>query len=533
VVFSSEVGVLHVLSLTIALAGQAPDWDTAASVAGRVRNHQGQPVVGALVQVIGSRLGARSDSQGRFDLSGVPPGPAHLRVRALGFDPADTTLSLRRAERRVWNVVVHEVDWAVERERQDSARAAGGGLDSVGLGLVATDTTAAFTYERFGIRLLRAAVRHSDPDSSRVLSPLSAGQALALALAAAKDSTAMSIARALGVERLGSDGIATRSRRFNDMVRARRDITLKVANALWVDTSAMLQPQFAGWARALYGAAVRVQPLRVPQVVTVLNRWADSVTSGAIPVIRDTQFGNSVEVALTNAVYFKGRWLERFDPSRTEGRPFTTASGVRVVTPTMEGTTNLAYRRGSRYQVVRVPYTAGLTAMYIVLPDSGVRAAALLEHLGQAGWPKPDPRTESRPVQIRLPRLHVTQATNLRPVFADLDLGIVFDSARADFGGLVVPRPERPPPCPPLSSGIHADACTRYRISEAAQHVFIDVDEKGTEAAAVTAFGVEVVITSAPPPPIKFFVDRPFLFALRDEKTGTFLFLGLIGGPHQ
>ena len=118
-------------------------------------------------------------------------------------------------------------------------------------------------------------------------------------------------------------------------------------------------------------------------------------------------------------------------------------------------------------------------------------------------------------------------------VFADLDLGIVFDSARADFGGLVVPRPERPPPCPPLSSGIHADACTRYRISEAAQHVFIDVDEKGTEAAAVTAFGVEVVITSAPPPPIKFFVDRPFLFALRDEKTGTFLFLGLIGGPHQ
>src|SRR5205807_8923833 len=57
------------------------------------------------------------------------------------------------------------------------------------------------------------------------------------------------------------------------------------------------------------------------------------------------------------------------------------------------------------YQVVRVPYTAGLTAMYIVLPDSGVRAAALLEHLGQAGWPKPDPRTESRPVQIRLPRL--------------------------------------------------------------------------------------------------------------------------------
>jgi len=127
----------------------------------------------------------------------------------------------------------------------------------------------------------------------------------------------------------------------------------------------------------------------------------------------------------------------------------------------------------------------------------------------------------------------VTQATNLRPAFTALDMGILFDSARADFGGLVVPRPERPPPCPPLSSGSHVGACTRYRISEAAQHAYLDVDEKGTEAAAVTALAFEVVITSAGPPPIRFFVDRPFLLAVRDEKTGTILFVGFIAGPRQ
>jgi len=209
-------------------------------------------------------------------------------------------------------------------------------------------------------------------------------------------------------------------------------------------------------------------------------------------------------VALTNAVYFKGRWLEPFDSSLTQKRPFTTASGKRVVTPTMELMTNLAYRRGSAYQAVRVPYMAGLTAMYVVSPDSGVKAATLLEHLEKTGWPMADPRKEARSVQIRLPRLHVTQATNLRPVFTDLDKGILFDSARADFGGLVVPRPNRPPPCPPLSSGVQVGACTRYRISEAAQHVFLDVDETGTEAAAVTAFGFEMVSTSAGPPPIGF-----------------------------
>src|SRR2546426_4161301 len=97
----------------------------------------------------------------------------------------------------------------------------------------APDSSTAFTYERFGIRLLRAAVAHASPDSSRVLSPLSAGQALALALAAAKDSTAMAIARALDLGGLGSDGIAAGSRRFNDAARTRRDVTLKIANALW------------------------------------------------------------------------------------------------------------------------------------------------------------------------------------------------------------------------------------------------------------------------------------------------------------
>ncbi len=524
---------LHSLVLTLALAAQDPRPDSSAWVVGQVRDDKGEPVVGALVEAMGLQIDAWSNRQGRYELRGLPVGRVHVQLRFLGVEPVDTTLTLRRRERAVWNVVLHEPDWAAEAERAESARVAAGGLDSVSAGLVSTDTSTSITYERFGIRLLRAAVRHSSPDTSRVLSPLSAGQALALALAAAKDSTAFFIAQALDLGGLGSDSIAARSQRFNDAVRMRRDVTLKVANALWVDTSATLQPQFASWARAHYGAAVRVQPLRVPQVISVLNRWADSVTSGAIPVIRDKKFGDSVVVALTNAVYFKGRWLEPFDSSLTERRPFTLANGNRVVTPTMELFTNLAYRRGSGYQAVRVPYMAGLTALYIVLPDSGVKAATLLEDLEKTGWPMPNPRKEARRVQIRLPRLHVTQVTNLRPAFTDLDMGILFDSARADFGGLVVPRPERPPPCPPLSSGVQVGACTRFRISEAAQHVYLDVDEKGTEAAAVTAFGFEVVITSAGPPPIQFFVDRPFLFALRDEKTGTLLFVGFIAGPRQ
>jgi serine protease inhibitor len=267
-------------------------------------------------------------------------------------------------------------------------------------------------------------------------------------------------------------------------------------------------------------------------VVATLNHWADSVTAGLIREIRRDPFDTSTEVVLTNAVYFKGLWLDAFKDSLTRDRAFTSASGERTAVPTMERTGALAYRRGPRYQALRIPYRSGLSAMYVVLPDSGLSAATLLDSLTAAGWPLPDPRRDVRDVNLRLPRLHITQETDLRPPLEALGLDIIFDAARADFGGLVVERPDRPPPCPPLSSGLHSGACTRHRVSSAQQSVYLDVDEQGTQAAAVTTIEVGIVIT-ATPAPIPFYVDRPFLFALRDERTGTFLFMGYIAAPNR
>ncbi len=491
---------LHLFVLTCVVAVQTASGDSTGAITGAIRDTHGQPVVAALIQALGIRRQAQPDSQGHYDLRGLPVGPVRVRIDAIGYHPADTSLSLRRGQRVVWNVALREPEWLIEAARQESLSVAAGGLDSISAGLVATDTTSGFTYTGFGVRLLQAAIERSSTDTNRVLSPLSAGQALALALGAAKDSTALAIAAGLELGSLGSDGIAARSKRFNDAVRTRRDVTLKVANAL------------------------------VPEIVPIINRWADSTTNHAIPKIRDEPFGRLVEVVLTNAVYFKGRWLVPFDSTRTQDRPFRTASGQQIAARTMERTTGVAYRRGAQYQVVRVPYSSGLTALYIVLPDTGTSATHVLAELAKGGWPLPDARRDVRTVEIRLPKLHVTQATDLRPPLTDLGMGIVFDPKRADFGGLVVPRPDRPPPCPPLSSGIVSDDCTRYRINEADQHVFLDVDEQGTVAAAVTTIGFQLDGVAVPPPPIKFYVDRPFFFALRDERM---LFVGYIANPRQ
>ena len=522
---------LHGLLVSIVLS-QTPAADSSAAIRGRVTTSDDHPVVHAMVDVRGLERRTYTDAQGRFVLRRLPASTLTVTVRAIGYGHKDVDVVLRAGQQLTWKVSFDVPDMSITQASHDSQLGAVGLVDSIASGLVRTDTAIGFSYERFAIRLLRAAVAAGDPDSSRVLSPVSAGQALALALSAARDSTALAIERGLELGQLGEPGIAARSRRFNETLPSRRDVELRFANALWVDTGDTLQPVFARRAATAYKAVVRSLPLHQPIVVGIVNRWADSVTKGRIPAIRDSAFDTNVVAVLASAAYFKGRWFTPFDSNATVDRPFTTAKGERLSTPTMSHTAHFAYRREPGYQALRVPYNAGLTAMYLVLPDSGTKPAVVLARLERGGWPIPDPLKETQDVELRLPKLHIEQATDLEPLLDALDMGILFDRQRADFGNLVRQRSDLPPECPPLSSGRRSDDCTRHYISEARQQVFLDVDEQGTEAAAVTSLAWAMV-TSVPPPPIPFYVDRPFLFALRDERTGTMLFVGLIAGPHS
>lgn len=422
--------------------------------------------------------------------------------------------------------------WA-QKPSDQRALAAAGGIDSFAVGALQTDTASGFSYASFGIGLLRAAVARSGPDSNRILSPFGAGQALAVALLAARDSTELAMRETLRAEGLSARSMAGRNRWMNDHFAGRSDLILKVANAVWVDTSEKLKPDFEATAAREYQAAVREIPLTSPEVVALLNRWADSTTAGRIRAVRDKPFPRSTSVVLTNAVYLKSTWLTPFDRELTKDRPFTRSSGGRLSLPAMETTALMGYRRGESFQAIRLSYKAGLTALYVVLPDSGRSALYVLDRLATNGWPMPSGREDAREVHLLLPKVHVEQATNLIPPLTALGMGIAFDSTRADFAGLVQPRADRPPECPPLSRvGTRLGlTCTLHFISGAGQHIYFDMDEEGTEAAAVTAVEMGFVVTSVPPPPLQFIVDRPFLFALRDERTGAFLFVGYVADP--
>jgi len=486
-------------------------------VSGTVRTADGTGLQGAAV-VVGRRT-ALTDSLGRYHLDSLDAGRGRIVARRMGFSQTDTTVTVRPSERIRWNVTLHEAELFKDFERlqalANQKNAASGHVDSVARRLVRPKSDLALPLGAFGSRLFAAIVVQRGPDSNTVLSPVSAGLALSLARFGARGATAAALDQALGMLTLDQQTIERRGADVMSYLSGRTDVTLELANAIWVDTAAVPTPAFRASTNR-WRATMAVLPLATPQAVKAINHWADSVTHGKIATIVDKPFPDTARLFLANAVYFKGKWLDPFDKSATRPGEFTLPSGKRIVVPRMSREGYIGYRRDSGYQSVRLPYRTGKVAMYIVLPDSGVSFDAVTRRLAAGHWTPSTALIDGRPVHVVLPRFHSEITMDLGDPLVALGLRIAFDCDSADFSGMA--RPAVPSQLMPLC------------IGTAIQKTYIDVDEEGTEAAAVTGIGM-VTVTSAPPPPIEFIVDRPFLFVLRDEMTGTDLFVGRIARP--
>lgn len=371
------------------------------------------------------------------------------------------------------------------------------------------------TFRSFGTRLLSSAVSRRDPDSNTVLSPVSGGLTLSLALLGARGTTAAALANVLGFQGSDRTTIERGGTALLAAIRGRSDVQLEIANAVWLDTSVQLDPTFAA-AAAAWRATVASLALTSPSAVTPINRWAASATHGRIERILDEPLPDTARLFLANAVYFKGKWLDAFEKSETRPRDFALPSGRRIPVLAMERTGWIGYRRAQSYQVVRLPYLGGRTALYVILPDTEVPVGTLERQMaGEGGLPSLG-KGDERDVHLVIPKLHVEQSIDLRPFLSALGAGVALDCRRADFGNMArIPASPEP---------------RRLCLGKVVQKVYLDVDEAGTEAAAVTGLDM-LADTAAPPPPLEFVVNRPFLLVLRDEVSGADLFVGSIRRP--
>ncbi|MCK4548765.1 MAG: serpin family protein [Candidatus Krumholzibacteria bacterium] len=369
-------------------------------------------------------------------------------------------------------------------------------------------------YNRFGIDLfLRESV--SGEGDNIFVSPVSVALCLGMAYNGADGSTASEMAGMLGAASMDLGGYnsanGTLVARLSD---AGAGITLSIANSLWLKEGFPFRKEFVKRNEKYFGAGVFKL-----ETEKEINGWVKERTEGMIPSIIDSVDPADIAI-LVNAIYFKGEWTIEFDEDNTRDKPFYSPDGEKTV-PMMKRTGELVCQGNELFQAVRLPYgnaaaeedpAGGGSSMYVFLPTGENTLAGLMEKLTPDSWVTWISSLAGRDGTIELPRFRAEYFSRLNGTLSGMGMKEAFDRS-ADFTKL----------CECSPGDVY--------ISDVFHKAVVEVNEKGTEAAAATA--IKMKLTSAMPvgDPFHMVVDRPFLIAIVDDDTGLILFMGAISDP--
>ncbi len=346
------------------------------------------------------------------------------------------------------------------------------------------------------------------------LSPYSISTALAMTYAGARGQTEKQMADTLCFPPMSSEQF---HKEFGEIIRQlnsageKGGFELVVANALWGQKDYKFLQEFLMLVKTNYdGDLQQVDFVKQTEAARkAINDWVESKTREKIKeLIKPGTLDSMTRLVLTNAIYFKGKWASQFKPERTQDAPFTLLGGEKVNVPMMNQTGNFGYTETDTAQVLEMPYLNNDLSMVILLPKKNDGVNELEKELSSnnlTGWLA---KLRKREVQVWLPRFKLTCEFELAKVLGSMGMPDAF-LAKADFSGMTGSKD--------------------LFISAVVHKAYVDVNEEGTEAAAAT--GVAMKLTSVPLPPPVFRADHPFVFLIRDNHTGSTLFLGRTANP--
>lgn len=365
-------------------------------------------------------------------------------------------------------------------------------------------------FAAFGLDLFRQ-VADGAPDANAIVSPASAGLALSLLGNGATGETRAQIERALAagmeMDALNAANVAL------DAALRTEDVQMEIGSSIWARGGTPVLPGYVEQSRRLYRAAAAALDFDQPEAAERINAWVSRSTSGRIKTMVSHPIEPNTILFLLNAVYFKGRWQEEFRPKSTRPGAFH-APGGDVQVPMMSRTGTYDHLRGTGFQALRMPYVGDRFALYVLLPDRGQPLGGLREQLSAKAWRGwMDGFTDGR-VNVVMPRFRLELFTLLNAPLKAMGIARAF-----------VPGAELDAMLP---AGYVATA--EPYVTKVLQKVFFEVNEEGTEASAATM--VEIATRGIGTVRVRdFIVDRPFLLAIRDDQTGTLLFIGQVNDP--
>ncbi|MBF2073194.1 MAG: serpin family protein [Synechococcales cyanobacterium C42_A2020_086] len=361
---------------------------------------------------------------------------------------------------------------------------------------------------RFGFKLFSQVWQPSNA-TNLLISPSSIAMALTMTYNGASGSTQQAIATALEIQNLTLEELnAANAALRTSLETADPQVKLAIANSLWGRQDFAFNPDFLQRNQQFYDAEIASLDFASPEATDRINTWVNQNTEGKIPTIIDRIDPQHV-LFLINAVYFNGTWTTQFNPAATQDRPFTRLDGSQKNHPLMSQSGSYLYRETEQFQAISLPYGEGRFSLYVFLPSPDSNLNEFLQTLTPENWNRWMSEFARRPGAIRLPKFTFEYNTSLNEVLQALGMAVAFDPNQADFSNL---------------------SDTPTFISDVKHKTFIEVNEEGTEAAATTSVGIAV--TSAPvDPPFEMVVDRPFFCAIRDNQTGSLLFMGAVVDP--
>jgi len=350
-----------------------------------------------------------------------------------------------------------------------------------------------------------------DAGQNVFLSPANVAIALAMTANGARGETLQSMLSALNLNTLDLETVNSNFAALQALlVRDEPGATIAIANALWARAGVAFNADFLQRTQGFYDARIEALDFDQPDAPKTINEWVRRQTNDKIPAVVE-RIPEEIILLLMSAIYFNGKWETPFNPEFTQDRPFYLLNGTTKELPTMYRSDDFEYLKGDGFQAVRLPYAGGGVRMVIILPDADRTLAQLTDQLSIENWESWREQFSVKEGQLYLPRFTTRYDKQLNQALSAMGMTEAFDGGRADFSGMR--------PIPP-----------NVFISQVRHVAYVDVNEAGTEAAAVTS--VEMGITSAMPTETFLMqVDRPFFFAIEETSTGSILFTGLITEP--
>jgi serpin B len=364
----------------------------------------------------------------------------------------------------------------------------------------------------FGLKIFRE-INKAEKDKNVFISPLSISMALGMTLNGANGETKEAMQNALELAGLSDQQINENYQSLIDLlVGLDPKVKFQIANSIWYRNDFAFKESFININKKYFYAKVAGLDFTNPQSANIINSWVEDNTNGKIKKIVD-QIEPQIVMFLINAIYFKGTWTYEFDKNQTQDDSFHLPDGSEKTVPMMELSRKLAYYESDEFQAVDLPYGDGLFSMTIILPAPHINVNDFLMRLSAENWNLWTGSFSEKKGTLFFPRFKLEYEKLLNEVLKSLGMAIAFDQDQADFTRM-----------------FDKVSDINLYIDKVKHKSFVEVNEEGTEAAAVTS--VEVGMTSVGPgSTFVMRVDRPFIFAIREHHSGTILFIGKIIDP--